>query len=156
MIILTTKRSSNMIKNLKDVFENINNIYSNVSYKLDILKSTDEKIYFTTTIDSQFFKGSALVTGIIENTGIMSLYFTFNEIDDSPKLQGLINDFNMYAMFAKAYLGTVNGKKHLEVRYTNGLELEDAQAPVLFKYFFDDLLSEDLVSHLTPMVALTK
>lgn len=145
-----------MIKDLRKVFNDINSNYSNINYELDTTKTTSESIYFTTNISSHLFKGNALVTGVIENTGLMNVYFTFGEVVDSPKLQGLINEFNMYAAFAKVYIGTIDGKKHLEVRFSNGLELDDNQAIALYNYYFDNLLSDDLVAYLAPMTELAK
>ncbi len=145
-----------MISNLRDVFEGINNIYSNITYTLNEERSSDDRIYFSTVIESQFFKGSATVTGIVEKSGYMNVIFTYGQIEDSKKAYDLINDFNKFAAFGKAYIGTLNGKKYLEVRYSNALEISDVQAVSLYRHFFDDMLSENLVDHVTPMVALTK
>lgn len=145
-----------MIKYLRGVFEEINNTYSNITYHLVNERSNEESIQFHTEIASEHFKGDASVTGIITKAGIINLYFTFGEIDVTPEAMELINKFNLYAGLAKAYIGEIAGKKHLEVRYANCLELEDEQASVLYKFFFDDALSEDLVPYLKPIVELTK
>lgn len=145
-----------MIKNLRNVFEGINNIYTNINYKVDETRSEKDSIYFTTQIESQFFKGTALITGIVYERGVVNVIYTFGEIEANKKAYDVINEFNLFASHAKAYIGELNGKKLLEVRYSNAYEVADDGAVALFKFFFDDMLSEELVGHLTPMVALTK
>lgn len=145
-----------MIKDLDQTYRNINDIYDNISYDLYPAQSNENKKVFSTTIESQFFKGHAHVTGTIETNGLITVCFTFGEVTETPRLFQLMNDFNFYAMWAKAYIGTIGGKRHLEIRYANAYELDDEQAVALFKHYFDDLLSDSLVGRLTPLVGLTK
>lgn len=145
-----------MIKSLKNVFEEINSTYSNIHYTLNKSGTDDEQITFHTTIVSEHFKGEASVTGVIQNSGIINLYFTFGEIEPTEEAKDLINTFNLAAALAKGYIGEIAGKKHFEIRYANCFELDDAETPVLYKFFFDDALSEGLEPFLKPIVELTK
>ena len=145
-----------MINSLDNVLAEINNIYSNISYTKDEARSNDETITFYTHVASNHFKGEAAITGVIEKSGIINLYMTFGEIEETPEVYALINEFNMFAAMAKAYIGVLEGKKHLEIRYNNCMGLDDAQAPRLYRFFFDDAVGKELSSQLKALVELTK
>lgn len=145
-----------MIKSLDGVFAEINNAYSNIHYTKDEERSNDEVIRFYTHVVSKHFKGEAAITGVIEKSGVINLYLTFGEIEETPEAYALINEFNIFAAMAKAYIGEIAGKKHLEVRFNNCMALDDAQASRLFRFFFDDAVGEELSGHLKAIVDLTK
>lgn len=145
-----------MINSLDNVFAEINNTYSNINYTKDEERSNDEMIRFYTHVVSDHFKGEATVTGRIANSGFINLYFTFGEIEETPEALARINEFNLFATMAKAYIGEIAGKKHLEIRYNNSMEIDDGQAPRLYRFFFDNAVGEDLSEHLKALVDLTK
>lgn len=145
-----------MIKSLDNVLAEINNIYSNVGYTKDEARSDDNRIQFYTHVVSKYFKGEAAITGVIEKSGVIKLYLTFGEIEETSEVYDLINKFNLFAAMAKAYIGEIAGKKHLEIRYTNCMALDDAQAPGLFRFFFDDAVGAELSNQLKALVDLTK
>ncbi|MCQ2799803.1 MAG: hypothetical protein MJ228_03450 [Bacilli bacterium] len=140
---------------LRRVFSKVTSEFDNIDFTLKD-NSTSDRYDFTADIVSEDnFTGSALLKVTMYSSGSIHVIFTFDEIEETPRVHALLNDFNETTSWAKGYLSHINDKLFFEVHYANSVDVDEVQAFEFIRFALNDLLSDAVLEHLKKITRLT-
>lgn len=99
-----------------------------------------------------YFDNSIYLNVTIYNSGTMHMFLTFNEIERTYDNLYLINNFNAEHPWFNAYIANINEKDYLELHYSSLFLKDDLEVINSFGYLLDNLLSENTLSLLKPIL----
>ena len=102
----------------------------------------------------EYFDNSIYFRVVVFNSGTVHMFLTFDEIESTYDKLYLINAFNSENPWFKAYITNINNKDFLELHYSAiGLEKE-TEVIDSFGYLLNDLLSENTLKYLKPILTV--
>ena len=99
-----------------------------------------------------YFENSIYFHMVIFSSGTLHMFLTFDEMERTYDKLYLINNFNAESPWFKAYIANINDKDFLELHYAS-VALENVKAVLdTFGYLLNDLLSENTLKYLKPIL----
>ena len=120
---------------------------------LQVQEETKDSLTLHSQITAKdYFDNSIYFRLVIFASGTLHIFLTFNEMERTYDNLYLINNFNAENPWFRAYIANINGKDYLELHYAS-LSLEK-EADVLdsFGFLLNNLLSEDTLKYLRPIL----
>ena len=120
---------------------------------LQVQEETAESLTLHSQITAKdYFDNSIYCRLVVFKSGTLHLFLTFNEMEKTYDNLFLINNFNAENPWFRAYIANINDKDYLELHYAS-LSLEK-EADVLdsFGFLLNNLLSEDTLKCLRPIL----
>ena len=141
--------------NLTSLKERLLDLGEKVGLKVE--SETADSLSFGTEITAkQYFDGSIYFHIVVYRTGTLHVFFTFNEIERTYDNLYLINTFNSENPWFRAYITNINDKDFLELHYVSiDAETEDEVSDTI-GYLLGDLLKDNILKYLTPIVKAGK
>ena len=99
-----------------------------------------------------YFDNSIYFRLTIFSSGTLHMFLTFNEIERTYDNLYLINHFNAESPWFKAYIANINDKDYLELHYSALAVEKEAEVINIFGYLLNDLLSEETLKLLNPIL----
>jgi hypothetical protein len=120
---------------------------------LQVQEETAQNITLHSQITAKdYFDNSIYLRLVVYSSGTLHMFLTFDEIERTYDNFYLINNFNAEHPWFKAYIVNVNDKDFLELHYAT-LSLEkEAQVLDTFGFLLNDLLSENTLKFLNPIL----
>lgn len=120
---------------------------------LQVQEETAQNITLHSQITAKdYFDNSIYFRLVVYSSGTLHMFLTFDEIERTYDNFYLINNFNAENPWFKAYITNINDKDYLELHYVAlGLEKE-AQVLDTFGFLLNDLLSENTLKYLNPIL----
>lgn len=120
---------------------------------LQVQEETAESLTLHSQITAKdYFDNSIYFRLVVFASGTLHIFLTFNEMERTYDNLYLINNFNAENPWFRAYIANINDKDYLELHYAS-LSLEK-EADVLdsFGFLLNNLLSEDTLKYLRPIL----
>lgn len=123
------------------------------SFGLQVQEETKNSITLHSQIVAKdYFENSIYCRLVVFSTGTFHLFLTFDEIERTYDKLYLINTFNEDNPWFKAYISNINDKDFLELHYA-GISIQEEQQVVnLFGFLLSELLKEETLRYLTPIL----
>ena len=106
----------------------------------------------TELVAKDYFDNSIYLRATIYASGTFHLFLTFNEIERTYDNLYLINNFNAEHPWFKAYIANINDKDYLELHYAVLALKDEDEAINTFGFLLNNLLSEDTLKILNPII----
>ena len=120
---------------------------------LKVQEETKDRLAVHTTITAKkFFDSSVYMNIVIYEAGTLHAFFTFGEMEKTYDNLFLINKFNAENPWFRAYITNVNGKDYLELHYVAFALDNENRVTDSFTFLLRDLLSEDVLQYLKPIL----
>ena len=100
----------------------------------------------------EYFKNSIYFKVVIFSSGTVHMFLTFDEIESTYDKLYLINAFNSENPWFKAYIANINDKDYLELHYSAIALENDNQVIDTFGYLLNELLNEQTLKYLKPIL----
>ena len=120
---------------------------------LQVQEETKDSLTLHSQITAKdYFDNSIYFRLVVFASGTLHIFLTFNEMERTYDNLYLINNFNAENPWFRAYIANINDKDYLELHYAS-LSLEK-EADVLdsFGFLLNNLLSEDTLKYLRPIL----
>lgn len=137
--------------NLNLVKEQLLKIGSKIG--LQVEEEDAQKITLHTDIQAkEYFDNSVYFRLVVFSSGTLHLFLTFDEIESTYDNLYLINAFNSENPWFRAYISNINDKDYLELHYAS-IAIENEQSVVdVVGYLLNELLSENTLKYLKPIL----
>ena len=99
-----------------------------------------------------YFDNSIYFRLVVFSSGTMHMFLTFDEIERTYDNLYLINNFNSENPWFRAYIANINDKDYLELHYASVALEKEAEVIDSFGFLLNDLLSEDTLKYLRPIL----
>ena len=103
-------------------------------------------------VAKDYFDNSIYCRLVVFSSGTMHLFLTFDEIEKTYDNLFLINAFNEENPWFKAYIANINDKDFLELHYAAVSLKEENEAISVFGFLLTELLKEDTLKYLKPIL----
>ena len=100
----------------------------------------------------EYFKNSIYFKVVVFSSGTVHMFLTFDEIESTYDKLYLINAFNSENPWFKAYIANINDKDYLELHYSAIALENDNQVIDTFGYLLNELLNEQTLKYLKPIL----
>ena len=141
--------------NLTAVKEQLLKLGEKVGLKVE--SETAEKITVHTQMSAKgYFDQSIYLRVVIFSSGTLHMFITFEEMEKTYDNLFLINNFNSENPWFKAYIGNINGKDYLELHYASLALENEGQVTTTVGYLLNELLSENSLKYLKPILNSSK
>ena len=100
----------------------------------------------------EYFKNSIYFKVVVFSSGTVHMFLTFDEIESTYDKLYLINAFNSENPWFKAYITNINDKDYLELHYSAIALDSDSQVIDTFGYLLNELLNEQTLKYLKPIL----
>ena len=137
---------------------NINNVKEQLlkmgqKIGLQIEEETAQSVTLHTELNAkEYFKNSIYFKVVIFSSGTVHMFLTFDEIESTYDKLYLINAFNSENPWFKAYIANINDKDYLELHYSAIALENDNQVIDTFGYLLNELLNEQTLKYLKPIL----
>lgn len=120
---------------------------------LQVQEETKDKLTLHASVAATaYFKASVYMNVVIYEAGTMHVFFTFNEIERTYDNLYLINAFNAENPWFRAYIANINDKDYLELHYV-AIALDNEERIIdTVAYLLRDLLKDDVLNYLKPII----
>ena len=117
----------------------------------------DEETAEALTVHSQitakkYFTNSVYLRFVVYKAGTIHLFLTFDVAERTYDTLYLINHFNDNNPWFRAYITNIKDKDYLELHYTAICLKDEQEVMNTFAYLMNDLLNEDTLKLLTPIL----
>ena len=141
--------------NLTAVKEQLLKLGEKVGLKVE--SETAEKLTVHTQMSAKgYFDQSIYLRVVIFSSGTLHMFITFEEMEKTYDNLFLINNFNSENPWFKAYIGNINGKDYLELHYASLALENESQVTTTVGYLLNELLSENSLKYLKPILNSSK
>jgi hypothetical protein len=141
--------------NLTAVKEQLLKLGEKVGLKVE--SETAEKLTVHTQMSAKgYFDQSIYLRVVIFSSGTLHMFITFEEMEKTYDNLFLINNFNSENPWFKAYIGNINGKDYLELHYASLALENEGQVTTTVGYLLNELLSENSLKYLKPILNSSK
>ena len=137
---------------------NINNVKEQLlkmgqKIGLQVEEETAQSVTLHTELNAkEYFKNSIYFKVVIFSSGTVHMFLTFDEIESTYDKLYLINAFNSENPWFKAYIANINDKDYLELHYSAIALENDNQVIDTFGYLLNELLNEQTLKFLKPIL----
>ena len=137
---------------------NINNVKEQLlkmgqKIGLQVEEETAQSVTLHTELNAkEYFKNSIYFKVVIFSSGTVHMFLTFDEIESTYDKLYLINAFNSENPWFKAYIANINDKDYLELHYSAITLENDNQVIDTFGYLLNELLNEQTLKFLKPIL----
>ena len=137
---------------------NINNVKEQLlkmgqKIGLQVEEETAQSVTLHTELNAkEYFKNSIYFKVVIFSSGTVHMFLTFDEIESTYDKLYLINAFNSENPWFKAYITNINDKDYLELHYSAIALENDNQVIDTFGYLLNELLNEQTLKYLKPIL----
>ena len=137
---------------------NINNVKEQLlkmgqKIGLQVEEETAQSVTLHTELNAkEYFKNSIYFKVVIFSSGTVHMFLTFDEIESTYDKLYLINAFNSENPWFKAYITNINDKDYLELHYSAIALENDNQVIDTFGYLLNELLNEQALKYLKPIL----
>ena len=137
---------------------NINNVKEQLlkmgqKIGLQVEEETAQSVTLHTELNAkEYFKNSIYFKVVIFFSGTIHMFLTFDEIESTYDKLYLINAFNSENPWFKAYITNINDKDYLELHYSAIALENDNQVIDTFGYLLNELLNEQTLKYLKPIL----
>ena len=100
----------------------------------------------------EYFKNSIYFKVVVFSSGTVHMFLTFDEIESTYDKLYLINAFNSENPWFKAYIANINDKDQLELHYSAIALDKDEQVIDTCGYLLNELLNEQTLKYLKPIL----
>lgn len=120
---------------------------------LQVQEETAESISLHSQLTAkEFFDNSIYCRLTVFSSGTIHLFLTFDEIERTYDSLYLINNYNAESPWFKAYIANINDKDFLELHYSALALKDEGEVLNTFGYLLNDLLSENSLKILKPIL----
>ena len=120
---------------------------------LQVEEETAQSVTLHTELNAkEYFKNSIYFKVVIFSSGTVHMFLTFDEIESTYDKLYLINAFNSENPWFKAYIANINDKDYLELHYSAIALENDNQVIDIFGYLLNELLNEQTLKYLKPIL----
>ena len=99
-----------------------------------------------------YFENSIYCRFVAFESGTIHLLLTFDQIESTYDNLYLINAFNDNNPWFKAYIANINDKDFLELHYVSVGIIDEKEAITTFGFLLSELLKENTLKYLTPIL----
>ena len=142
----------------RGAYMNINNVKEQLlkmgqKIGLQVEEETAQSVTLHTELNAkEYFKNSIYFKVVIFSSGTVHMFLTFDEIESTYDKLYLINAFNSENPWFKAYIANINDKDYLELHYSAIALENDNQVIDTFGYLLNELLNEQTLKYLKPIL----
>ena len=120
---------------------------------LQVQEQTKESLTLHSQITAKdYFDNSIYFRLVVFASGTLHIFLTFNEMERTYDNLYLINNFNAENPWFRAYIANINDKDYLELHYTSVSLEKEADVLDSFGFLLNNLLSEDTLKYLRPIL----
>ncbi|MCQ2800643.1 MAG: hypothetical protein MJ216_01660 [Bacilli bacterium] len=124
---------------------------------LKVNEETAEMISVDSQITAKdYFKSAVYLRVVVYSSGTLHMFLTFNQIEKTSDNLFLINNFNAENPWFKAYIANIGNKDYLELHYATFALTDDGQPADVVNYLLNQLLTEDILKNLNPILNACK
>ncbi len=103
-------------------------------------------------VAKQHFPNSVYLRFVAYQAGTIHLFLTFDVVESTYDTLYLINAFNDNNPWFRAYITNIKDRDYLELHYAAICLKDEQEAMSTFAYLMNDLLNEDTLKYLKPIV----
>ena len=120
---------------------------------LQVQEETKESLTLHSQITAKdYFDNSIYFRLVVFASGTLHIFLTFNEMERTYDNLYLINNFNAENPWFRAYITNINDKDYLELHYASVALEKEADVLDSFGFLLNNLLSEDTLKYLRPIL----
>ena len=120
---------------------------------LQVQEETAESLTLHSQITAKdYFDNSIYFRLVVFASGTLHIFLTFNEMERTYDNLFLINNFNAENPWFRAYIANINDKDYLELHYASVSLEKEADVLDSFGFLLNNLLSEDTLKYLRPIL----
>ena len=120
---------------------------------LQVQEETKESLTLHSQITAKdYFDNSIYFRLVVFASGTLHIFLTFNEMERTYDNLYLINNFNAENPWFRAYIANINDKDYLELHYASVSLEKEADVLDSFGFLLNNLLSEDTLKYLRPIL----
>ena len=120
---------------------------------LQVQEETAESLTLHSQITAKdYFDNSIYFRLVVFASGTLHIFLTFNEMEKTYDNLFLINNFNAENPWFRAYIANINDKDYLELHYASVALEKEADVLDSFGFLLNNLLSEDTLKYLRPIL----
>ena len=120
---------------------------------LQVQEETKDSLTLHSQITAKdYFDNSIYFRLVVFKSGTLHLFLTFNEMERTYDNLYLINNFNAENPWFRAYIANINDKDYLELHYASVALEKEADVLDSFGFLLNNLLSEDTLKYLRPIL----
>ena len=120
---------------------------------LQVQEETKDSLTLHSQITAKdYFDNSIYFRLVVFASGTLHIFLTFNEMEKTYDNLFLINNFNAENPWFRAYIANINDKDYLELHYTSVSLEKEADVLDSFGFLLNNLLSEDTLKYLRPIL----
>ena len=120
---------------------------------LQVQEETKDSLTLHSQITAKdYFDNSIYFRLVVFASGTLHIFLTFNEMERTYDNLYLINNFNAENPWFRAYIANINDKDYLELHYTSVSLEKEADVLDSFGFLLNNLLSEDTLKYLRPIL----
>ena len=120
---------------------------------LQVQEETKDSLTLHSQITAKdYFDNSIYFRLVVFVSGTLHIFLTFNEMERTYDNLYLINNFNAENPWFRAYIANINDKDYLELHYASVALEKEADVLDSFGFLLNNLLSEDTLKYLRPIL----
>ena len=120
---------------------------------LQVQEETKDSLTLHSQITAKdYFDNSIYFRLVVFASGTLHIFLTFNEMERTYDNLYLINNFNAENPWFRAYIANINDKDYLELHYASVSLEKEADVLDSFGFLLNNLLSEDTLKYLRPIL----
>ena len=120
---------------------------------LQVQEETKDSLTLHSQITAKdYFDNSIYFRLVVFASGTLHIFLTFNEMERTYDNLYLINNFNAENPWFRAYIANINDKDYLELHYASVALEKEADVLDSFGFLLNNLLSEDTLKYLRPIL----
>lgn len=120
---------------------------------LQVQEETKDSLTLHSQITAKdYFDNSIYFRLVVFASGTLHIFLTFNEMEKTYDNLFLINNFNAENPWFRAYIANINDKDYLELHYASVALEKEADVLDSFGFLLNNLLSEDTLKYLRPIL----
>lgn len=146
------KRGKDM--NLTIVKEELLKIGESVGFKVH--EETAEQLTIHAQITAKGHFSNVYFRVVVYESGTLHMFMTFHQIEKTYDNLFLINAFNSESPWFRAYISNINDKDYLELHYASFLLETEKEVSTTVVYLLQELLNENTLKYLKPILNNTK
>jgi len=121
--------------------------------QLQVHEETSESVTLhTQLVAKDYFDNSIYLRLVVFSSGTFHMFLTFDQMETTYDNLYLINAFNENNPWFRAYIANISGKDFLELHYVSVSLQEERQVIDSFGFLLNDLLSENILKYLKPIL----
>ena len=147
-------RRNNMSVNLKKFEVGVKRAISHINFDTK-MNNDGDGVILTASITAKKYAGGIYIKMLCYDSGTLHCFATFDEIERTPRVYSMINDFNDNNSWFSAYISPINNKEFLQLHYSV-IDTDNTDCAIYnAKRFFELLTDDSIAKRLTPLSQMT-